>query len=107
MTMNDAPMAILSVLAGTGAGIFFFGGLWWTVRRVAASPRPAVLVMASMMGRTFLTIAVFYFASGGQWQRLLFCLAGFIAARVFITRLLPKAQTPDSAILAKASHHAP
>lgn len=107
MTMSDAPMAILALLAGLVLGAIYFGGLWWTVQRALTASQPALLVMASMMSRTALVIAGFYFVSGGQWQRLLFCLAGFIVARHVVTRLLPKTETPDAATLAKVSHHAP
>ena len=107
MTISDAPMAILSVLVGMGLGVVFFGGLWWTVRRTLASPQPAVLVLASMLVRTALVVAGFYFASGGQWQRLLLCLAGFIVARIVVSRLLPRAEALKQSPLAKASHHAP
>ena len=94
MTMNDAAMPILSVLAGVALGAIFFGGLWWTVRRALSSRQPALLVMASMLGRTGLVVVGFYFVAGGQWQRLLFCLAGFIAARLIVTRLLPEDDAP-------------
>lgn len=107
MTISDAPMAILSVLAGMALGAIFFGGLWWTVRRALGSPQPALLILASMVGRTGLVVAGFYFASGGEWQRLLLCLAGFILARFVVIRALPKADVSGHASLAKASHHAP
>lgn len=107
MTLTDAPLAILATLAGLLLGAIFFGGLWWTVQRALASPQPALLVMASMMGRTALVVAGFYFASGGQWQRLLFCLLGFIVARLLITRLLPQAPARAVVKLALASPHAP
>jgi hypothetical protein len=35
--MNDASMLILACAAGVGLGAMFFGGLWWTLRRVSAS----------------------------------------------------------------------
>ena len=106
MTMHDAPMALLSALAGLGLGAFFFGGLWWTVRRVMTSPQPGLLMLASMLGRTGLVIAGFYLVSGGEWRGLLFCLAGFIVARILVTRLLPSVEIPNNSPLAEGSRHA-
>lgn len=107
MTIADAPMAVLSVLTGLVLGTIFFGGLWWTLRRALASPQPAVLVVVSMLARTGLVVAGFYFVSDGQWQRLLLSLAGFIFARLIVTRALPRPEAPVPASLAKAPRHAP
>ena len=107
MMMSDVPMAILSALAGLVLGAIFFGGLWWTVQRALGSPHPAALIMASMMGRTGLVVAGFYFASGGTGQRLLFCLAGFIIARLVVTRLLPRAEGAGVASYLEAPRRAP
>ncbi|MAU96288.1 MAG: ATP synthase subunit I [Fulvimarina sp.] len=106
MTLHDAPMALLSVLAGMALGTMFFAGLWWTIRRAMVSPSPALLVLVSMVGRTGLVVAGFYLVAGSDWQRLLFCLAGFVVARLVITRLLPYAEAPSKTSLAKAPQHA-
>ena len=106
MTMHDAPMALLSVLAGIALGTMFFAGLWWTIRRAMVSPSPALLVLVSMVGRTGLVVAGFYLVAGSDWQRLLFCLAGFVVARLVITRLMPQAEAPTDTPLGKAAHHA-
>lgn len=103
MTISDV---FLPVSAGAALGAIFFGGLWWTVRRALSSQRPALLVLGSMLVRTGLVVVGFYFVSGGQWQRLLFCLAGFVAARLIVTWMLPRAE-PGSEPLAKMSRHAP
>ncbi len=107
MTVSDAVMPILSVLAGAALGAFYFGGLWWTVGRALSARQPALLVMGSMLGRTALVLVGFYFVAGGQWQRLLFCLAGFIAARLIVTWLLPDAAQPDTGPVGRTSRHAP
>ncbi|MEO5755489.1 MAG: ATP synthase subunit I [Mesorhizobium sp.] len=105
--MSDSIMPILSVFAGAALGTFFFGGLWWTVRRALSAQQPGFLVLGSMLGRTGLVVLVFYFVSGGQWQRLLFCLAGFVAARLIVTWLLPVAERIDTVPVAKMQRHAP
>ncbi|MEO8757217.1 MAG: ATP synthase subunit I [Devosia sp.] len=107
MTMSDVMMSILSVLVGVALGAVFFGGLWWTVRRALTSQQPALLVLGSMLGRTGLVVVGFYFVSGGQWQRMLFCLAGFIIARFILVRLLPNADAPKVHAAAEMTHNAP
>jgi len=86
--MNDAFALILSGLAGGVIGAIFFGGLWWTVRKGVASPRPALWFFGSLLLRTAITLAGFYLVvAGGHWERLLLCLLGFVIARVVVTRL--------------------
>ncbi len=85
--MNELTQAVLALLAGMLLGAAFFGGLWWTVKRGLASPTPARLFLGSLLVRTALAVAGFYFVGGGDWRRLLACLAGFIIARVIVMRL--------------------
>jgi F1F0 ATPase subunit 2 len=85
----------LACVAGVGLGLFYFGGLWLTVRRLPNSPGPALLFMGSFVGRTALTVLGFYFVMDGRWERILACLAGFLLARqVLISRLRPDRAAP-------------
>ncbi|MGV8830772.1 MAG: ATP synthase subunit I [Devosia sp.] len=106
MTLNDALLALLSVMAGAVLGTVFFVGLWWTVKRTLTVSQPGLLVLASMLGRTGLVVGGFYLVSDGSWQRVLFCLVGFLVARLVVTLLLPK---QDSAAVPaqEAQQHAP
>jgi len=85
--MNEMLILILAGAAGGGLGAIFFGGLWWTIRRGIASPRPALWFLGSALLRTAIALAGFYFVSSGEWQRLTACLVGFIAARLAVLRL--------------------
>ncbi len=87
MTMNDAVLLLLAGAAGVALGAVFFGGLWWTVRKVVASPWPALWVFGSLLLRMAVVLSGFYLVSGGKWQRLLACLVGFVIARLAVTRL--------------------
>ena len=104
--MSEAPTLLLAWLAGGFLGAVFFGGLWWTVRKGASSPRPALWFFGSGLVRMSLTLAGFYFASGGHWQRLLPCLLGFVMARMVVLRLtrLPAGNSPRPV---KEASHAP
>ena len=100
--MNETLIQLLAGVAGIGLGAIYFGGLWWTVRRAVSSPQPMLWFLGSALLRTAIALAGFYFISGGQWQRLVACLVGFIAARLLVTRLTRPAgekqirATPDT-----------
>jgi F1F0 ATPase subunit 2 len=77
---------LLALAAGAALGLIFFGGLWWTVRRAAASPAPALWFFASLMLRMSVVLWGFHVAGGGHWQRMLAALLGFSVARVVVAR---------------------
>ncbi|MBE0532042.1 MAG: ATP synthase subunit I [Rhodospirillales bacterium] len=85
--MNETLTLVLALAAGGGLGAVFFGGLWWTVRKGVSSKQPALWIFGSLLLRGILALVGFYFVSGGQWQRLLACLLGFVMARLVVTWL--------------------
>ncbi len=85
--MNELDKSGVSFVAGLALGTIFFGGLWWTVRKGLTSDHPATWFLVSQVSRMAVTMFGFYFVADGQWQRLLFCLAGFLVGRVIVTRL--------------------
>ena len=76
----------LVFMAGIGIGLFYFGGLWVTVRRLPTTRHPGLWTLGSFMGRTGLSLLGFYVAMGGRWERLLVCLFGFLLGRHFLVR---------------------
>jgi F1F0 ATPase subunit 2 len=94
--VNDILTLILALMAGLILGGFFFGGLWWTVQKGLTSKYGGFWFLGSMLVRTGVVVAGFYFISGGIWQRLVACLAGFIIARFITLRL--KHQNSESKI---------
>jgi len=42
--MNETLILVLALVIGVLLGAIFFGGLWWTVRKVVSSKWPALLV---------------------------------------------------------------
>lgn len=102
--MNDGLMLALSALAGVLLSALSLGGLWWTVRVGMTSKQPAVLFLASLVVRTLVVVAGFYWVSGGQAPRLVACLVGYIVARTVITRV---AGAPLKQVPAKETRHAP
>lgn len=86
--MNETMLLVLAVLAGLLLGAFFFGGLWWTVRRCLTSPQPALWILASFLLRTAIAVGGFYLALQGGWQGLAACMGGFLVARLLVTRYI-------------------
>ena len=79
-TMNETLSLMLALAAGL-LGAMFFGGLWWTVQKGVSSKRSALWFFGSLLLRTSIALAGFYFIARGHWERLLVCLVGFIMAR--------------------------
>jgi len=86
--MNEMLNYSFLVLAtGVLAGAFFFGGLWWTIRKVL-HPNTGTLVLCSLSAAMSITLAGFYFITRGHWERILLCLLfGFVIARFIVMRL--------------------
>jgi F1F0 ATPase subunit 2 len=78
---------LAALLVGGTLGVIFFGGLWWTVRRGAASATPARWFIASLLLRTAIVLSGFYAVGAGQPLRLGLCLLGFVLARAIVLRL--------------------
>ncbi len=85
--MTDSLALPLAALEGVLLGLFFFGGLWWTVRRAMHSARAALWVGGSLLLRMGCTAGGFILVSAGDWQRMLACLLGFWAARWLVLRM--------------------
>lgn len=105
--MNEAVGVLLALVAGAALGAVFFGGLWWTVRKgvaAKATALPALLFIASLLLRTGMVLAGFYWVAGGHWERLTACLAGFVMARLYVAHLTRVLRTP--AYLEQEAHHA-
>lgn len=93
--MNDALILMMACIAGMLLGGVFFGGLWWTVRKCLTTPHPAGWLLGSGLLRMTVILAGFYFVGGGQWQRLLACLAGLMIARLMVTWLTRTRGVPE------------
>jgi F1F0 ATPase subunit 2 len=85
--LKEFAILDLEFFAGVALGAIFFGGLWWTIRKGVSSQIPGILFAGSLLLRTTITVGGFYLVSRGDWRKLLACLLGFLAARLFVTRL--------------------
>jgi len=90
--MNAIWSVLLTFLAGTAIGYFYFGGLWLTVRKLPSARSPGPFAFGSFVVRTALAVFCFYLiASAGHWERLIASVVGFALARwVLVMRLRPR-----------------
>jgi F1F0 ATPase subunit 2 len=102
--MNELWLLAPALAAGLSLGVFFFGGLWWTVTKVVSSDNPAMWLFGSMLLRTGVTLSGFYFVARDDWQRWLPCLFGFILARLVVKRLTQPRADGRHARVVEASH---
>lgn len=84
--MREMLILLLALLAGASLGTIFFAGLWWTVLRGVASKQPAFWFLGSLLLRSTIAVAGFYYVMHGDWRRLVACLSGFVLARVCVLR---------------------
>jgi len=102
--MNDNLLMIAAFVAGIGLGVIFFGGLWYTVKKIIAAKMPALWVMGGFIVRIGIVLIGFYFISSGSWQRLISCLVGFIAARFIVIYFTKTIDAKQSLIKKEHSH---
>jgi F1F0 ATPase subunit 2 len=86
--MTDFLSLTPALLAGGLLGGFFFGGLWWTIRKGLVSQSAALWFFGGMMLRMSVALAGFYYVGDEDWRRWLSCLIGFVMARYVANRLI-------------------
>ncbi|QBQ54543.1 ATP synthase subunit I [Nitrosococcus wardiae] len=93
MEYAEFGLIIVALLGGMLLGGFYFGGLWFTVRRLPYVGHPALWMMLSLMLRSAVVLAGFYFLFGRHWEQILAALGGMLIIRTFfVRRLRPKSE---------------
>lgn len=80
---------LVALAAGLLLGVFFYAGLWFTIRALTRIRYPLLLTLSSFWVRTAVTLAGFLLAARGAWFNAAVCLAGFVLGRIVVTVLLP------------------
>lgn len=88
-----------SALAGVVLAAVYFGGLWWTVRRLPNARRPAIVYFSSLALRLAILL------SGACWAlsaldagQLIACFIAFLAGRnLLVGQLGPSRTAPPLA----------
>jgi len=92
----------LALTASFGAllGLGYFGGLWWTVRRIRDTQGSTALLLGSFLVRSVGALGGFYLVlrwMDGRWEMIALCLLGFMGARlVLVQRWEPETVSPSS-----------
>jgi F1F0 ATPase subunit 2 len=92
---------LLAAVGGTLLGLFYYAGLWFTLRRLPERAHPGLWVFGGFTLRLAVSMAGFYCILGPDRSlpRLGVALLTFIAARVLLIRRLRP--------VAAASRHTP
>jgi F1F0 ATPase subunit 2 len=97
--MNEMVMIILYFLAGAAIGVVYFGGLWWTLRRLGRCRKPHWLALGSFGLRSGICLAgLFWIAREGRWEHVVSSLLGLLAARWVLVHLLRPARKPERSL---------
>ena len=97
--MPEFIYGIIAVLVGLLLGAIFFGGLWWTVRKLQTTRHPALLFLGSLIVRMAVVLLGIYAIGAGHWERMVAALVGIVIGRFIILRVthsLDAAAVPPS-----------
>lgn len=67
--------------AGLGLGLVYFGGLWWTSRRIARAAWPQAFYFVSFALRMALLLGGIWLVTGGRAATTALCLVGVLVGR--------------------------
>jgi F1F0 ATPase subunit 2 len=77
----EITLLAASFALGTIAGTLYFGGLWLTVRHIAAARRPQLQLAISFILRTSVLLAIFYSLTDQGAAALIAAMAGLLLSR--------------------------
>ena len=95
--MSEPIPLVLAFAAGLGLALFYFGGLWLTVRWLPTTRWPVLLTLGSLLGRMGVVMVGFYLIMAGHWERLVACVIGFTLMRFVVVARTRPADTPEPA----------
>lgn len=82
--MINYSIHLWMLFAGVGLGVFYYGGLWWTLKRLPAARLPALWTLTSFLVRTATVGFGFYVLMAGDGTRVLVALGGFLVSRTIL-----------------------
>lgn len=93
--MFNTIVDLFAVASGSVLAIFYFGGLWWTVRRLATTSHPAAIYFGSLLVRLALVMTIFFIVIAYTgWISLIALLVGFLSTRLVLFRILGREPVP-------------
>ena len=104
MTVNEIINLLPALFAGIGLGIVFFGGLWLTIQKGLQSKKSGLIFTGSFIIRMTVILLGFYYVGANDWKMMAACLAGFLIARVAITRYTKKQEQSKAALMKEVAN---
>ena len=91
-------ITILLGMAGGGAiiGLFYFGGLWLTLKKLTTSDHWGLWLGVSFLVRSTITVSAFWLLAAGDWRRILALATGFTVVRFLSVKRLHHNPVPLS-----------
>jgi F1F0 ATPase subunit 2 len=86
--MTEALSLLLAFLIGLLAGVFFFGGLWWTVKRSLTVRQPHLFLFQSFVLRSGVVLLALYLCTATEFPRIISYMFGFLLTRHLVLRRL-------------------
>lgn len=80
----ELKLIIFSIISGGLTGLIYFGGLWYTVKKLPSSAVPHGLMIFSMALRLAIVLMAFLMLIRLHWIYLLIALIAFILVRQII-----------------------
>ncbi len=107
--MAPPLLYVLLFVAGSLAGLFYFGGLWLTLKQTLNRPGGAAWIFISFILRTTVVVTLFVVLMENNLCRILVLMAGFLWVRFLFTSRMKKPTTTmpggkDSDILTRSDH---
>jgi F1F0 ATPase subunit 2 len=94
----DIVMPAAGFLVGSLLGAIYFGGLWWTVRKIHQSQRPLSLYFGSLFARLAVVLGgLFLMLKTCDWPALVAAMVGFLVVRAASVRFARQMSPEPSA----------
>ena len=84
------PQIFLLFLAGMGFGLFYFGGLWLTLQKLAHQRSWTLWLGISFILRLAVVLSGFFLLMQGNWLKLVALTTGFIVTRIVMIKRIQK-----------------
>lgn len=83
--MSEPAQVAMGFVGGLLMGLFFFGGLWLSVKRLPDSRHPMLLILGSFLVRLVVLVVCFWaLARYGGWLAVVSALPGLLFMRVLL-----------------------
>jgi F1F0 ATPase subunit 2 len=78
----------VTFVTGLILGVFYFGGLWLTIKKVYQVQRPWLWLFLSFISRLSVSLLVFYLLVRHNWLYVFSCLLGFLIVRFVSVQII-------------------